>query len=139
MSAASTMCPAGGQRRWRRCQHLGRCFVRRTRAVKCVVTCGSAWFGSDRRPISWQSATISSPLRGWIASTVTVRGFVSIELEGREELTSSIASMCHPGSMRRARFGEGFDAHDAWQHRGTVDLVIMKERLDRADQAWSRL
>ena len=73
MSAASMMVPAGVPSAGT-VTALGVCFVSRTRAVKCVVTCGSAWLGSVRWPIKRQSAIKSSPC-GWMtASTVTVRG-----------------------------------------------------------------
>ena len=41
-----------------------------------------------------------------------------------------MASMCQPGCSAQRRFGEGLDAHDARQHRGTVNAMIVEERLD---------
>src|ERR1700758_5350440 len=55
--------------------------------------------------------------------------FTAIELEGREEVYVFERFHLPSGKQVQSSFPKCLDAHHAGQHRGAVNLMIMKKRL----------
>jgi hypothetical protein len=119
------------------------CFVKRTRAVKCVVSCGSVWFGSEvrgelrlRLVRQWPRAD-EPAIRGQIfALGMKYRlnrqraRLVPVEFERRQKVHRFDGFHMPAGKHPEGGFGKGFDAHHAGQDGRAVDLMIIEERLN---------